>query len=1012
MADYPTKYLFVAETRGLKQAATELNALAAAMSKMNASGGAAAAGGGASPFSPGKNAARDWDGLSGYVEKFGVRLRSALMYSLAFGVIGGTFGTIASGVRTWVGAQVQLNDVVSDSIILLNRSRDAAEEFANVQRGLAFRTGADLAEVSTSSMMAERVGQRNLATSAAEWSLVVGPQLKASETVDDLRALSIQFGLSMEQINNSMLAVMQNSGIAAGQLFDLSASFGVFSQQLGYGQTEEDMRKTGGLFAAILNMTGQSGPVVQNFVRRMANEFYDPASRLRKELSEVGVWTVTPGATTQKRDMFGNIETRTEEIRRPVDEIFQAIYNLGEAEIMRLSTAIDNSLGQPTQSQFVQVSKDWPLAQLKIDKAVDSLADFADAVDTASEKTSTGLKRIGIAITNLASVVGDSEGFNRFINNLGAGIQNMYDVLRNTDTGYMRFTEAGGRYNSVLEEKMFKAYGDNPIEQALERRLWEINRVLQVPVGLAPDQVNRFGESAVNQFLKSRYFDARDTGATGAQSFQNFYKSQSFDMAAALREAFAGQFSDKQIGVIYGGLLSAAEQASLGLEPLGEEARQVSENLSATGGPLQVFMDAISGGAEPARNLRNAFLDATRGSQEVEAAMGPMTNGLMFAEGELINLAIAAGGAGEALATFTGLKQFKLPEGYGLSDFARFYEEAGRIISRYDNPLIPYSEGTLGPVAITDDAGRPLGAPNYNPEQAGLALSLAQEDKRNRDKMLSDQKSYHDKALAEQKAYQDKMFNAWNGMIGDILKPSAVTGTDLFYNSQRGAYNDNWDEPVRQMRADINNALGGRPLEYGWGGLGQYMNMDAVMAAMGMDAESMNAILRSEEASIAERFYNMELPWEAYSGNTDAIIANAQAWIAGRQQKNANMANVQQLLIDAGLGPDAAAFVSAMEEPPILRQLFGGKSASEISTTVTDAVTPDLGKAIGEQVASVTWAMTISTAITNDVTNNYEMIVAAGRAIGKPLAEGSAQAIATAIIPLVIAAIVNTTVTP
>jgi hypothetical protein len=83
------------------------------------------------------------------------------------------------------------------------------------------------------------------------------------------------------------------------------------------------------------------------------------------------------------------------------------------------------------------------------------------------------------------------------------------------------------------------------------------------------------------------------------------------------------------------------------------------------------------------------------------------------------------------------------------------------------------------------------------------------------------------------------------------------------------------------------------------------MNMDAINAAMGMDQASKEGILRSEEASVAERFYNMELPWEAYSGNTDSIIANAQAWIAGKQQKNANMANVQQLLIDAGLGPDA-----------------------------------------------------------------------------------------------------------
>ena len=174
---------------------------------------------------------------------------------------------------------------------------------------------------------------------------------------------------------------------------------------------------------------------------------------------------------------------------------------------------------------------------------------------------------------------------------------------------------------------------------------------------------------------------------------------------------------------------------------------------------------------------------------------------------------------------------------------------------------------------------------------------------------------------------------------------------------------------------------------------------------MGATLEVKEAILRSEEARVSEQFYNMELPWEAYSGNTDAIVANAQAWIARKQQKNANMANVQQLLVDAGLGPDAEAFVKAMEEPPILRAMFGGKSADEINTTVTKAVTPDMTTALAKQASETSWSLTIATAIQNDVTNNYEVIVAAGKVIGEGLAKGSASQFAAAIIPLVLAAI-------
>jgi hypothetical protein len=174
---------------------------------------------------------------------------------------------------------------------------------------------------------------------------------------------------------------------------------------------------------------------------------------------------------------------------------------------------------------------------------------------------------------------------------------------------------------------------------------------------------------------------------------------------------------------------------------------------------------------------------------------------------------------------------------------------------------------------------------------------------------------------------------------------------------------------------------------------------------MGATQEVKEAILRSEEARVSEQFYNMELPWEAYSGNTDAIVANAQAWIGRKQQKNTNMANVQKLLVDAGLGPDAEAFVNAMQEPPILRQLFGGQSSEEINKTVTEAVTPDMANTIGKQASNVSWSVTISTAIQNDVANNYETIVAAGRAIGEPLAKGAASKIAGAIIPMIIAAL-------
>jgi len=1013
MTSYPTKYLFIAETQGTKQAAAELNALYAAMRKMNTAQGGAGSGGGSSAFGPGKSAASEWDGLSGYVDKFGQRMRSALAYSIAFGAIGATFGAIAATTRTWVDAQVELNEVIANTSILLGRSAQEGMQFANTQRALAFATGQDLSEIAPASMMAARVGQPGLATSAAQWSMVVGPELNASETVDDLRALSIQFDLSMEQINNGLLATLQNSGIAADQLFDLSASFGVFAGQLGLGETETDLREIAGLFAALSNITGQTTPTLQNFMRRMADEFYDPNAALRQQLNAAGIQTVSQGPATVSRDMFGNVTKVTEEIRRPFTEIFAEIAQKGPAAIAAFSTAIDNSLGQPTQSQFILVAENWAKVADTLKSVSNSTAEFSDAVDTAADKTSTGLGQIGTAIQNLASAIGDGEGFASAVRTIASAIQNVYDKAREPDIGFSRLStqNQGAIYSSAgyMETRLEGAYQDTSITERAQRRLAEILAVMEVPSGFNFAQQSFYTQSAVNQFSKSRYADPGDNAVIGAQQFQEFMRSPDFDMAAALKSALGSAFSGEQIAGMFSSFLTETERAALGLKPLGEEANIVASNLSATGGPLEMFMSAISNGSAPVEDLRQAWIAAASSGRDVEAAMGPLAGGASYAEGELVNLAGAAAGAAGAMMSFQSLKQFRLPEGYDLSDLDRFYGQAGQIISGFNqgNDITPFERGKLGPVGVTDQFGVPLGAPNYAEEQAQLAINLMQQDKTIKEKALSEQKSYQSKALSSQEAYQNKMLGNWNGMINDLLKPSAVTGTDLFYNSQNGTYNDNWDEPVRQMKADINNALAGKPLEYGYGGLTPYMNMDAINAAMGMDQASKEGILRSEEAGVSERFYNMELPWEAYSGNTDSIIANAQAWIAGKQQKNANMANVQQLLIDAGLGPDAEAFVKAMEEPPILRSLFGGKSADEINTTVTEAVTPDMGKALTEQVANTPWSLTISGAIQKDVTNNYEVIVSAGMAIGKGLAEGSASMFAAAIIPLVLAAIVG-----
>jgi len=1026
-----------------------------------------------------------------YLDRFFNRFRSAFAYTVAFAAIGTAFAAIGGSVRAWIDAQIQLNDVVADSIILLGRTAQEGERFANIQRELAFATGQPLQEVAPSSMMAERVGQPELAVSAAQWSMVVGPQLQASETVDDLRALSIQFGLSTGDINDSLLATLQNSGIVADQLFDLSASFGVFAGQLGLGETERDLREISGLFAALSNITGQTTPTLQNFVRRMADEFYDPNAALRQQLNAAGIQTVTQGPVTTTYDIFGNATRTSEEIRRPFTEIFAEIAQKGPAAIKQFSTAIDNSLGQPTQSQFILVAENWERVDSIIGDIVASSANFAEAAQTAAGKLQVSLDRIGVSFTNMLSVLGDEGLLRASLDTISSTFQNTYDALRDPSEGMRKLgrDEQVGRAQfgvgvnefgmvnrelANLERQLDRAYGGQT--EFLTRRLHEILRVIEVPEQLSPDQAKMFSQNAVQQFMASDYLRPGDNSTTGAQQFQRFYSSNEFSMVSALRAAYPG-VSDADLLARFDGILSEMERrVSRGFSPMpglvtqapggspwpfstgplpspymsqgtGLRNMMLGPDLMKTMGPVWNFPsvslpeDVTPAGFDKAYDEVSAILTdrfgPAIGEAEVEViAFRDSASGLTVALGAynehvaqetikylqasgrtekasgatttaFYTLAGAALEASGALGSILSRAKITLSDGMTYDEWKNKYRETERILAdTYGGTANLSTEEPRPYIFIDETTGMPLReGGDLNPDIVEFTNARIAAEQAASAKSLAEQKSYQSKALAAQEAYQNKMLGAWNGMVSDLLKPSSVTGTDLFYNSPRGTYNDNWDEPVRRMKADINNALAGKPLEYGYGGLTPYMNMDAVAMAMGATQEVKEAILRSEEARVSEQFYNMELPWEAYSGNTDAIVANAQAWIARKQQKNANMANVQQLLVDAGLGPDAEAFVKAMEEPPILRAVFGGKSAEEINTTVTEAVTPDMTTALARQASETSWSLTIATAIQNDVTNNYEVIVAAGKVIGEGLAKGSASQFAAAIIPLVLAAI-------
>jgi predicted glutamine amidotransferase len=139
----------------------------------------------------------------------------------------------------------------------------------------------------------------------------------------------------------------------------------------------------------------------------------------------------------------------------------------GPAAIKAFSTAIDNSLGQPTQSQFILVAENWDRVSQTIGHVVTSTADFSNAVDVASDKIQISLDRIGIGFTNFLSVIGSGDALGRFFTNIGAALQNVYDRARTQEAGFTNITG----YNQWQSDVPGISYATNTVFDAVRKSM-------------------------------------------------------------------------------------------------------------------------------------------------------------------------------------------------------------------------------------------------------------------------------------------------------------------------------------------------------------------------------------------------------------------------------------------------------------------------------------------------------------------------------------------------------------
>lgn len=954
MPSYNENYVYSVQVTGAAQAIAQLRELQQAANGVKGGSGTIGTGSAAA------SGAADGDA---YGKAFGSTVQRAMTNVLVYGAIGAGIGAIISGATAWKDANIALSDSLAELQVKLGVTQKQAETYYATMQQAAFATGQDVQEATYAKTIEQRVNRPGLSSAGLEFGLVF-PEVPVQDAVGNLLALQIQFGASFGEINEVLLDTVQASGLAANQLLNLSDTWGPLSQELGMLDENQQryaggMRDISGLMAGMATVMGESGSTIENFLRKMS-QFYTNDD-IKAFLAQRNIETTT-GKTASGLD-----------IRVPFMELMNQISAQAKAEAgfaVGLQEFFPNQLGQPTQQQLQELIRNWDTINGIIRNSSDTAVEWGTAVDASSQRISVAIERISSAFQGLVAAIGGDDRVQQFLNSLASGIQNQVTRISGPPKDYVNALDvmSSGRYNFTgreeVENFLEAKSGDNWLRRITEKRAKEILQNFSIPKELASNENAAYNYTfgAVKGFANSDFFDPKENGAAMAASFIEYINSSSFNEDVALKTALAG-----------GGVssVSQAATATYSTAPI---------DYTPWSAPMSVYvedsMDAVA-------------LSAVNASYSVDA------------------LSAAAAGASGALNVFT-MQRVDIGDA-SVAQIVGQYERDKLAGKRFAQQYgLDYSI-TEEPVALFRD-GKPVGKINADVNIVKDSTGTVTEQNRAAEALAKKNQAAAEaaanKANAAAEARAKRLESLFDSMFSAITKPTSVTASDLMYNAPGGKYQNKWDEPVRQMRADVNNLIAGKDLEYGFGGgtFSSIFEPGILGFAQGADQETKAAIMKDLQAQAEKAYYSFTLPQDAYAGSKDALIASAQDWVAGKKNEKANKAMMKGWLTEAGLGPEAMGFLDEMDEPPILKMLTGGKTKEEMTTLLGDKI-PNVSTTLAKGASEVAWIAIIGTAITTQAKEDPGALIGAGQAMGGWLAKGSASTFVAVIVPEIIAAV-------
>ena len=897
-------------------------------------------------------------------------------------LIWGSLRLVKQVIGDWVDVQRELDQELGYFQIAMGDSQAAMDEYVDTVMELSRAYALMPEQVAPGVTTAYRAGEQDIAPYAAAFTRLTGVDMATS--MRELIALHKQFpDRSMIDLLDAWTTAWAGSTMTMGEFTTMFESAGGLALQF-----NTNFETVAQLMAHISEVTSESGNTVERFTRMLAN-FYEEGNKT-KEVTEALIGsTVTYTAAGMA-------------MRRPIEDIIQAISKLTMAQKNMIAETLPSGLGQQWQQWFSMIVDGFEVAQTEA-------GSFNKGVETMSDRFSATVDGMTTAWKRFLLTLGDTEGMSQFVRNITWVIGEMsqrtqfFEEKQKYEKDYpvspRDVLEGQGLWGQWVRFLGGREGPDIPAQEPFpDYQLWLRQRETQRQVAMGGPGAPQPGTPQAIAQQQAGY-PLLPEGRITLPEGTDFAKLQE-DITAESLKIYQGAVD---IGHSFGAAFEDMHNLVTVVDEFGVPIAVIDLRLVSATRAAEMFADSMDvfltkltgpidlGEFDRAMRERHDFykehgLDVGEPAQAViETPVGPQ---VVEGPEKLLRDVIARYGEEQKERTIGGV--LELPSGLGVSLEelqARLYEVAGEYAAEATaRGALISSTGALQ--LVTDEAGNVLGTifipglvnvGNIMQQMEGLPRQFFQggvaewemtkllygayeeryrqyevpmgeereyigptgEKETFRTAPLADasatittQLGYLTDGARELTRWQDRQTEAYKrgvaawesaitGLPG-VSGPTPVTAYDMALTGV-GLYQDKWDEPVRQMRQNVEDINAGRPPEYGdiWS---KPWVQDIFAPIMGQGPEAMKGGLAMYEGG----YYGLTQPWEAYEPQLPTLEREMETWLAGREQKQVNLGKIEEHLISKGYGPgDVGGFVEAVDMPPGLKAIIGDMTPEE-----------------------------------------------------------------------------------